>query len=270
MDSFMSPTSNVKTQASSALLERDEERLLVMRAQRGDSRARDRIVMAHMRWVVASAKRMARGGILLDDLVQEGVLGLLEAIERFDVERDVRFATYAGYWVRERMRAHAASCRRMVAAPSTRAARVVLRGHRRASSRLSAELGRAPSREEIATALGVAEQDVASCEATMFRGDRAVGSEDGSGVFVEPVAETPGPEEAVAEAEEKALRTERVSAALARLGTRERVVVERRFLVDDDDEQSLVEVGTQLGVSRERARQIQEVAREKLRLALCA
>lgn len=255
---------------ATSMLEREEERELLMRARRGDQRARDRIVMSHMRLVLAAAKRRARGSVALDDLVQEGVLGLLEAIERFDVARDVRFSTYASYWVRERVSAHASSCRRVVAAPSTRAARTVLRRYRRTSKDLEAGLGRAPSRVEIAEALGVAEHEVATCETVMFQGDRAVGTDDGTGVFLEPVSETKGPEDAVAEAEDAAVRHRRVLAALSRLSGREREVIERRFLVDDEDEESLVDVGTRLGVSRERARQIQEAARGKLRLALCA
>lgn len=270
MHLLATPTTAKTSLPQGSMLERDEERELLLRAKSGDQRARDRIVMSHLRMVVATAKRRARGSVALDDLVQEGVLGLLEAIDRFDVQRDVRFSTYAGYWVRERVRSHAASTRRVVAAPSTRAARTVLRGYRRVSRGLEADLGRAPSRDELADALGVEEQEVASCEAVMFQGDRAVGGDDGSGVFIEPVSEAQSPEEAVAEAENAAQRHLRVVAALSRLDVRERDVISRRFLVEDDEEESLVELGARHGISRERARQIQEAARGKLRLALCA
>jgi RNA polymerase sigma-32 factor len=251
-----------------AMLERDPERALLERAQRGDRASRDHLVTSHLRLVASIARRNVRRGTSIEDAVNEGVLGLLEAIDRFDVTRDNRFSTYAAYWVLDRVRRHANGARAMVSAPSSRRARTVMRGYGRASRQLERTNGRRPSREEIANHLGVDESDVALCEPSLFGSDVAMDSFEPSDSRAHVLETRADPEEAVADAEEAFVRHERVAAALEALAPRERWIIERRFLADDAS--SLTELGATLGVSRERARQIQETARAKLRRALAS
>lgn len=253
---------------SDAFLEREPERLLLERAQRGDREARDRLVTSHLRLVASIARRNAGRGTSVEDAVHEGVLGLLEAIDRFDVARDNRFSTYAAYWVLDRVRRHTTSARGMVAAPSTRTARVVMRGYGRASRALEHRHGRAPTRTEVAAELGVDEADVAGCEPALFGSDVAVDSYEPNDSRAHLMDASTSPEQRVADAEWEYVTYGRVHAALDTLGPRERLIIEKRFLADDAE--SLTDLGASLGISRERARQIQESARAKLRRALAA
>lgn len=244
----------------------DEERDLLRRAQGGDVRARNRLIETHMRLVASIARRASLRGTSLEDAVHEGVVGIIEAIERFDTSRETRFSTYASYWIRDRIAKHSREARQMVRAPSTRAARTVLRGHGRAVRSLESTLGRAPTRAELAARLSVSEDDVAACEPSLGRSDIALESfePDDWRAHVRDSAETP--EEAYATRELAESDAARVRDALARLGERERLIIERRFL--DDESASLAELGEHLGISRERARQIQEGARTKLQRIL--
>lgn len=250
------------------VLARSPERDLIERAKAGDRHARDRLVAAHLRLVASIARRSSLRGTSLEDAIHEGVLGLIEALDRFDVERDNRFSTYASYWIRDRIANHTRANRQMVRAPSTRNARTVLRGYGRAHKALESELGRSPSRSEIASRLHVSEDDVAGCEPSLGHADVALDGFEPSDIRSHVRWNGDSPEDAFAEAEARCVERERVSRALDALGSRERWIVERRFL--DEDATSLAELGASLGISRERARQLQEVARAKLRRLLAA
>jgi len=250
------------------MLERNPEKDLIERAQRGDRTARDRLVVSHLRLVASIARRSSRRGTSLEDAMHEGVLGLIEALERFDVERDNRFSTYASYWIRDRIARYARESRQMVRAPSTRAGRTVLRGHGRATRALESKLGRSPTREELAAHLDVEEADVAACEASLGHSDVALDAFEPGDSRSHVRWNGATPEDSYADAEVDQLEKQRIGRALASLGVRERLIVERRFL--DDEETSLAELGATLGISRERARQLQEGARTKLRRILAA
>lgn len=250
------------------MLEREPERDLLESAQLGDRVARDLLVTSHLRLVRSIAQRNGGRGAQLDDAIHEGVLGLLEAIDRFDMQRDNRFSTYAAYWVYDRVRRHSTLTRAMVSAPSSRGARLVLRGYRRASDGLERRLGRAPTRGEVAQELGVGENEVAACEPALRSSDVYLDGFEAHDSRREIMEPSPTPEQAVAEAETAQARERRVAQALSVLAPRERWIIERRFL--DDDATSLTDLGASLGISRERARQIQEGARNKLRKALAS
>jgi RNA polymerase sigma-32 factor len=246
------------------LLDVERERSLLERAREGDRDASAELVGSHMRLVVQVAASYARDGLSVHDLVGEGVLGLMEAVQRFDMGRDARFASYAAWWVRARVRAHALANRRIVGMPDTRGARVARSRMRESERQLAQRLGRRPSRAELAQELGVAEHDVELVDAALSSRDVPL-----QGSPYEPSDEAEGPEQTVARAEADAQRRASLTRALATLSDRERDVVWSQL--GREDGQSLSELGRSLGVSRQRAGQILAGAREKLRAELrCA
>jgi RNA polymerase sigma-32 factor len=250
---------------SRALLDAERERALLRHAKEGDAGATRELVECHMRLVVQVASAYARDGISVHDLVGEGVLGLMEAVRRFDLEQPVRFASYAAWWVRACVGRHALANRRIVGMPDTRAARLArtrLRGTERA---LSQELGRKPACDELAAALGISEADVEQVDAALSGRD-VVLVHDGSTSSFEPPDEHDGPEQAVANAESEAQRTRDVQYALAGLDPRERAIVCEHLYTEHAA--SLTELGRSLGMSRQRAGQILAGACEKLRTEL--
>jgi RNA polymerase sigma-32 factor len=228
-----------------------------------DKRALQALVGSHLRMVLSVAAKYRTHGASYEDLVAEGNLGLLEAVRRFDREKGVRFSTYAGWWVRALIRRFAFDNRRVVGAPSTRNTRRLLSTLRMTERRLTAELGAPPTRERIASELGVSIDDVTMVEASLKGRDVAVASGEGS---IELRSELPSPEQAAAEHQERATRVRAIKAALRRLDARERDIVERRALAEQ--EHTLKQIGTSMGLSRERVRQLEARAHDKLRVAL--
>jgi len=249
------------------LLAADRERELLMRAQRGDPRAVGELVESHMRLVVQIASRYARDGLGTHDLVSEGVLGLMEAVRRFDLARETRFASYAGWWVRACVRRYALANRRIVGVPSTRGARIARARLRGTERTLTQRLGRRPTLSELAEALGVSEHDVELVDVALSSRDVSLAPHDHSSA-VEFPDENLGPEQAFAEAEHQRVCERTVERALTALSERERALVREQFF--EEDGKSLADLGRALGVSRQRAGQILAVARDKLRAQLVA
>ncbi len=247
------------------MLDPERERSLLVAAQCGDQRAVSEIVDCHMRLVVQIASRYARDGLSAHDLISEGVLGLMEAVRRFDLGHNSRFASYAAWWVRACVRRYAFANRRIVGVPSTRGARVARARLRQTERALSQQLGRSPDRAEVARALGIPEHDVELVDVALSSRDVSLSHEDGVPGF-EPVDELLGPEERVAEAEHNALKEDSVASALGTLSAREAEIVREQFF--EDQGKSLADLGRELGVSRQRAGQILAGAREKLRARL--
>lgn len=252
--------------AGAPMLEAEEEQALIRRAQQdGDERATHRLVAAHLRLVLSVAKSYARGGVSLDDLVSEGSVGLLEAIRRFDPQRGTRFSTYAVWWVRAHIRRYAMANRRIVPAPSTRNARRILGALHRTRKELEQRTGAAPTRDEIAAALDVTAEEIAMVETALAARDVVLGPLD-DGTHHDVATSLPSPEQEAAEHQLAALRRRQIADALGVLSEREREIVERRIL--NEDSSSLASLGAHFGVSRERVRQIQQRAQNKLRSVL--
>lgn len=240
-----------------ALLDAAQERALAVRVQAGDGEARRHMIEANLRLVVSVARPYTGRGVALMDLIAEGNLGLIRAVEKFDPARGVRFSTYAVWWIREAVQAAVASHGRTVRLPVhvLREIAQLLRAERE----LAARLGCAPSLDQTAAAIGKSVQDVAE----LFRVREGVGSLDaaieaGERALIgqiQDAEEAPHP---------TAINAERLGAALARLGERQRLVLQRRFGLDGTPLQSLAEIGRDLGISRERARQIHAEALARL------
>jgi RNA polymerase primary sigma factor len=243
------------------LLTAAEEVALAKRVERGDRAAKERMINSNLRLVISIAKRYQSHGLPLGDLVQEGVIGLNRAVEKFDWRRGFKFSTYATWWIRQ-------ACQRAVSGQST-TIRVPTHVHERrvkiarARAQLEVRLGHEPTREEIAQASGLSLQHVDealdAAEANVSL-NRAVGS-DGEGelgdLFGDPTAEDP--EEEAGES----LRRRAVREAVARLPERERRIVELRFGFAGESA-SLESIGQELGLTRERIRQLEQNAMARL------
>ncbi|HTI14702.1 MAG TPA: sigma-70 family RNA polymerase sigma factor [Dictyobacter sp.] len=245
------------------LLSHDEEVDLARRAATGDELARRKLVESNLRLVIAIARRYTSTGVPLIDLIQEGNLGLMRAAEKFDYQRGCHFGTYATWWIRQAVSRAAGEQSRMIHLPEHVATR--LRKVRRIAAQLSQENGLDPLPEQIAAAcnidvnevvdlLGVIEQPV-SLDAPVDDESRyslADSLEDFN---------TPAP----ADTASQHLLGEELHRALALLTPRERAVVMLRYGIGDGRSRTLLEVGKELGISRERVRQLEVVALMKLR-----
>ena len=245
----------------------EQEQELGRRIQRDhDQEALRRLVEGNLRFVVSYAKRYRGLGVSFLDLIHEGNLGLMEAARRFDPERNVKFITYAVWWIRQAL-THALSTQtRAFSLPqkvSGAAARLT-----REVAELTEQLERAPTSSEIAADAEMSEADVAALMQLGARdvslSDRLGVADDESGPEIGDLIESPS-----APIEDDLVRqsmVERVRAALSELDDKEREIVELRFGLDRDGEmRTLQEIGEALHLSRERIRQIEARAKEKLR-----
>jgi RNA polymerase nonessential primary-like sigma factor len=244
-----------------ALLDAREEWALAERVQAGDAEARRRLIEANLRLVVKVARAYVGRGVTLMDLIAEGNLGLIRAVEKFDPARRLRFSTYAVWWIREAVQHGVMHHGRTVRLPVhvLRELAQVLRAERE----LAARRGSAPSLEQIAAAVGKSVQDVAE----LFRVSERIGSldaaiESGERALIGQLQES---EESAGGSGSAAIDSGRLGAWIGELGERQRVVLQRRFGLDGTPVQSLAEIGRDLGISRERVRQIQEDALRRLR-----
>jgi RNA polymerase primary sigma factor len=247
----------------------DDERELGRRIkEHGDEDALRRLVEGNLRFVVSYAKRYRGLGVAFLDLIHDGNLGLMEAARRFDPDRNVKFITYAVWWVRQAI-THALSVQSRAFALPPRLSGIAARLGREVAD-LAETLERTPTSREIADDLDISEGDVDALlrigGSDMSLSDRmGAGREDGDGPELADLLEQAG----VPPVEEEMLHravTNRVRAALGELEAKEREIVELRFGLDRDGEpRTLQEVGDTLGLSRERIRQIESRAKDKLR-----
>jgi RNA polymerase primary sigma factor len=243
----------------------DEEQALARRIQQDDQDALRRLVEGNLRFVVSYAKRYRGLGVPFLDLIHEGNLGLIEAARRFDPDRNVKFITYAVWWIRQAI-THALSMQTRAFSLPQRLSGISARlGHEVAQ--LTEALDRAPTPREIADDLEISEADVDAL-IRIGRSDASLndrlGGEDGDGPELGEMVEGVVP--AIEEDLLHRAVAERVRDALDELDAKEREVVELRFGLDrDGDPRTLQEVGDRLGLSRERIRQIEARAKEKLR-----
>lgn len=242
-------------------LDRETERDLARRWRDGDRRAGERIVEACLPFVVSIALEYRRWGVPLEDIVQQGNLGLLKAAQKFDTKKECRLATYASYWIRAEIREYVVRAFRVVRLGTTKGERRALRAYRRTRTsdpKALAELS-GLSEERVRMLLPLLGAREVSLDATT--GDAAPGIERVASGGATPEEETSDGE--VAELAEEAVRK-----AVSVLDERERMIVKARLMTDDPP--TLQELGAQLGVSKERVRQLEERARTKLRGELSA
>jgi RNA polymerase primary sigma factor len=228
---------------------------------RGDE-ARDRFVRANLRLVVWVARRYRHAGLPLADLVQEGNLGLMRAVESFDHRKGFTFSTYATWWIRQRIGRALADTSRTIRVPGHVAEALTVLG--RVSAELLESLGREPTPAELAAASGFPIERVEQClraEPDLVSLSAGIG-DDGNelGELIADAAATAPEDAAVLAVESAALR-----ASLGRLRERERQVIELRYGFTDGSPRTLEEVGREFAVTRERARQIEAKALTKLR-----
>jgi RNA polymerase sigma-32 factor len=257
------------------LLEREVELDLARRWRgQGDQGALHQLTQAYMRLVVSVATRFRHYGLPMGDLIQEGCVGLLQAAARFDPDRDVRFSTYASWWVRAAMQDYILRNWSIVRTGTTAAQKALFFNLRRLRARLDRNDGPMTdeTRRKVATALGVPLSDVEAMELRLAAGDRSLNapvSEDAEGEWQNFLPdERPGPEEVVTGQHDGEVRSRLLSAALVRLSARERVIIEERRLREESV--TLEHLGGRLGISKERVRQIEHQALRKLRSALTA
>jgi RNA polymerase primary sigma factor len=248
------------------LLTHQEEIDLSERAKSGDKKARQRLIEKNLRLVVSVAKKYRGYGLPFEDLIQEGNIGLMKAVEKYDPERGFRFSTYATWWIRQAVQRAVADKGRTIRVPVHMTEKI--RKVSRAYNELSAELEREPSEEEVAGRLGWNLEEVrltmeAMPDATSL--DQPVGSDDASaasqlGDFVEDERASDTPGEVMREME-----TEHLKEAIERLPDRAKYVLVRRYGLDDRDPATLAELGDELQISRERVRQLQREAERILK-----
>ena len=252
---------------------RDEEIELARAAKRGDRAARDKLLAANLRHVVGIAYRYRRYGIAVGELIAEGNVGLVHALGKFDPERGTRLLTYAAYWIRAYILNHVVHNWSLVGLGSGPLRSKMFFGLRRERARLAAQGGEGEGRNErLAAIFGAPVERVTAVAQRLEARDVSLDTrvwDDGERTHLDDLADDArDPEAGVVHAEQAALLGGVVAEAVARLDPRERWIVEVRMLADPDDELSLAEIGRRLGVSRERARQIEERAKKKLREAV--
>lgn len=244
------------------ILTRDEERELAAKAQAGDKEARQKFIESNLRLVISIARRYMHNGLEIHDLIQEGNIGLMKAVDRFDLEKNTKFSTYATYWIQQTITRALAEKRQAIRVPVYMSDKLIR--IKKTYVVLRNRFGFEPSEEDVAAELGIEISELrkilnASLQPASL--DKPVGEEDET-----PLRDFIRDEESktcVEITEYEALQNT-IAKVLETLTPKERKVIILRFGLDGSSSHTLEEVGDMLGVTRERIRQIEKRAIEKL------
>jgi RNA polymerase primary sigma factor len=246
------------------LLSATQELELARRIERGDSQARDRMIEANLRLVVSVAKRYRHSGVPLADLIQEGTIGLIRAVDKFDPRRGNRFSTYAVYWIRQFVWRAVAENSRLVRLPADANTRV--QRLRRLEGQLRAQIGREPTRAELAESAGMARAEVEhllQIAAAVISLDEPA-REDGAPLRdLLPDAGADDPVENMGD------DARAIGALLGGLSPRQRQVIVRRFGLAGHDAATPEAIARELGVTRSRVQQVEREALDRMHRHLC-
>jgi RNA polymerase primary sigma factor len=248
------------------LLPHAELLALAARSRAGDARARREVILANLRLVVHIARNYRNRGLALTDLIAEGNFGLIQAVDRFEPERGLRFSTYASIWIRQAILRAVAEQGRAVRIPVQMFQQV--NRFVRAERLLRARLARTPSPDEIGQELGISRLR-AERLAGLVSGIRSLDEGSSTEAFDQLTAEdVGGPVLSVEELVDLQLQTEKIDRLLRSLGAREEQILRLRYGFFDGVDRTLAETGQHFGITRERVRQIEARALDKLRRAL--
>jgi RNA polymerase sigma-32 factor len=261
----------VREAMNAPLLSREEEtRLARAWAEEQDEAAMHEIVRAHARLVVSLASKFRGYGLPPSDLIQEGYLGLLQAAERFDPEREVRFSTYAVWWIRAAIQDYILRNWSIVRVGTTTSEKSLFFNLRRLRAKIaevSAGYMSPEAVKTIATELKVKKAQVERMEVRLSVPDQSMNvpvGEEGDMEVQDLLVETrPGPEEVVTELRDNQTRSRWLSQALRKLPAREELIIRQRHLIEETV--TLEELGKELGISKERVRQLEQRALKTLR-----
>lgn len=255
------------------VLGRDEERELARRAEAGDADAAGRLIASHLRFVIKIARRYRGSGLPMSDLIQEGTVGLIRAVRRFNPDRGVRLSTYAMWWIRSAIQDHVMHSWSLVRMGTTNAQKALILRLRQVTAEL---IGGAEGLSDeitarLAKSFGATANEVATLARRLAGGDWSLdqpmagpGGDGDQRTWMDCLtSDAPTPEQAVAEASERRFVSEIVGKALAMLPPREQLVIRKRYF--EDVRQTFEAIGRELGVSKDRVRQLETRALAKLR-----
>lgn len=265
----------IRTAMHEPLLEREHELDLARRwKDKRDEKALHELVRSYTRLVVAIAAKFKNYGLPMGDLIQEGNIGLMEAAARFEPALENRFSTYATWWVKAQIQDYVLRNWSIVRTGTTASQKSLFFNLRRLRAKITGQSARdyldADAVQQIATELGVEPKEVLQMEARMNGGDQSLNTpigEEGDNEWQDLLADnTPNPEDVVIGMKDNATRSSWLNSALGELSDRERVIITERRM--NDEVVTLEDLGKQLGISKERVRQLEQRAMDKLKASI--